>query len=75
MKPKVVISLILGIIILIIIIQNVRDVPTDILFWSITLPHIFLLFIVFAIGILVGMMLPGLMAKKKTEKISDPVKK
>lgn len=73
MKPKVIISLILGIIILIIIIQNVRDVPTDILFWSITLPHIFLLFIVFAIGILVGMMLPGLMTKKKTEKLSEPM--
>lgn len=74
MKPKVIISLILGITILIIIIQNVRDVPTDILFWSITLPHIFLLFIVFAIGILVGMMLPGLMSKKKTEKLSEPGK-
>lgn len=64
MKPKLIISLILGFIILIIIIQNVREVPTDILFWSITLPHIFLLFIVFVIGILVGMMLPGLMTKK-----------
>jgi uncharacterized integral membrane protein len=64
MKPKVIISLILGIVILIIIIQNVQDVPTSILFWTITLPHVFLLFIVFAIGILVGMMLPGLMTKK-----------
>lgn len=67
MKPKVIISLVLGIIILIIIIQNVGDVPTKILFWSITLPHIFLLFIVFVIGILVGMMLPGLMTKKSKE--------
>ncbi|MFO7525705.1 MAG: DUF1049 domain-containing protein [Ignavibacteriaceae bacterium] len=75
MKPKVIISLILGIIILIIIIQNVRDVQTEVLFWSISLPHIFLLFIVFAIGILVGMMLPGLMTKKKNEKLAEPVKK
>lgn len=67
MKPKVIISLVLGLIILIIIIQNVRPVPTEILFWSITLPHIFLLFIVFIIGILVGMMLPGLMSKKQIE--------
>lgn len=67
MKPKVIISLILGIVILIIIIQNVQDVPTSILFWTINLPHIFLLFIVFAIGILVGMMLPGLMTKKPEE--------
>lgn len=65
MKPKVIISLVLGIVILIIIIQNVRDVQTDILFWTISLPHIFLLFIVFIIGILVGMMLPGLMSKKQ----------
>jgi uncharacterized integral membrane protein len=65
MKPKVIISLVLGIVILIVIIQNVRDVPTDILFWTISLPHIFLLFIVFIIGILVGMMLPGLMSKKQ----------
>jgi len=64
MKPKVIISLVLGIVILIVIIQNVRDVPTDILFWTISLPHIFLLFIVFIIGILVGMILPGLMSKK-----------
>jgi uncharacterized integral membrane protein len=65
MKPKVIISLVLGIVILIVIIQNVRDVPTDILFWTISLPHIFLLFIVFIIGILIGMMLPGLMSKKQ----------
>ncbi len=64
MKPKVIISLFLGIIILIIIIQNVQPVPTSVLFWTINLPHIFLLFIVFAIGILIGMMLPGLMSKK-----------
>ncbi|MBS4033650.1 MAG: LapA family protein [Ignavibacterium sp.] len=64
MKPKVIVSLVLGIAILIIIIQNVRDVQTDILFWTISLPHIFLLFIVFAIGIIIGMMLPGLMTKK-----------
>ena len=64
MKPKVIVSLVLGIVILIVIIQNVRDVPTDILFWTISLPHIFLLFIVFIIGILVGMILPGLMSKK-----------
>ena len=64
MKPKVIISLALGIVILIIIIQNIRDVQTDILFWTISLPHIFLLFIVFVIGILVGMMLPGLLSKK-----------
>lgn len=75
MKPKVIISLILGFIILIIIIQNVREVPTDILFWSITLPHIFLLFIVFVIGILVGMMLPGIMEKKSKKEIKDDLKK
>jgi uncharacterized integral membrane protein len=74
MKPKVIIGLILGIIILIIIIQNVRNVPTDILFWSITLPHIFLLFIVFAIGILVGMMLQGLMTRKPKESSSGKEK-
>jgi uncharacterized integral membrane protein len=74
MKPKVIIGLILGIVILIIIIQNVRNVPTDILFWSITLPHIFLLFIVFAIGILVGMMLQGLMTRKPKESSSGKEK-
>lgn len=71
MKPKVIISLILGIIILIIIIQNVKDVPTNILFWTIELPHIFLLFIVFAIGILVGMMLPGLLSKKPKAELPE----
>lgn len=71
MKPKVIVSLVLGIVILIVIIQNVRDVPTDILFWTISLPHIFLLFIVFIIGILVGMMLPGLMSKKPETEQKD----
>ena len=71
MKPKVIISLILGIIILIIIIQNVSDVPTKILFWTIELPHIFLLFIVFAIGILVGMMLPGFLSKKPKNELPE----
>lgn len=71
MKPKVILSLLLGVIILIIIIQNVRDVQTDILFWTIALPHIFLLFIVFAIGILVGMMLPGILTGKKKKDIPE----
>lgn len=75
MKPKVIISLILGFIILIVIIQNVREVPTDILFWSVTLPHIFLLFVVFVIGVLLGMMLPGLMTKKSKKESHESVRK
>lgn len=71
MKPKLIFSLILGLVVLIIIIQNVGDVPTEILFWSITLPHIFLLFIVFIIGILIGLMLAGLMTKKQPKKLSE----
>lgn len=71
MKSKVIFSLMLGLIVLIIIIQNVGDVPTKILFWSITLPHIFLLFIVFIIGILIGMMLTGLMTKKQPNELSE----
>lgn len=73
MKPKVIISLILGVIILIIIIQNVHEVQTDILFWSIKLPYIFLLFIVFAVGILIGMMLPGMMTRSKNKNLSEDV--
>lgn len=75
MKPKLIISLIFGFLVLIIIIQNVREVPTDILFWSINLPHIFLLFIVFVIGILVGMMLPGLMEKKSKSELTKNLEK
>ncbi|MCJ7553593.1 MAG: LapA family protein [Ignavibacteriaceae bacterium] len=71
MKLKLLFSLILGLIILIIIIQNVGDVPTKILFWSITLPHIFLLFIVFIIGLLIGIMLTGLMTKKPPKELSE----
>lgn len=72
MKAKIIITLILVGIFILFIIQNIEVVNIHFLFFSFPISQVLLLFIVFAIGIIVGMMLPGLLsAKNKTNEVSD----
>lgn len=65
MKAKIIIMLILIGIFILFVIQNIEVVNIHFLFFSFPISQVLLLFIVFAVGVIVGMMLPGLLSDKK----------
>lgn len=67
MKTKVIIMLILLGLFITFIIQNISIVYIQFLFFSFPISQVLLLFIVFAVGVIIGMMLPGLLTKKQVE--------
>lgn len=72
MKAKVVIMLILIGIFISFVIQNIEVVNIHFLFFSFPISLVLLLFIILAVGIIVGMMLPGILSsKKKTTEVKD----
>ncbi len=54
MKPKTVFILTVTAVLLLIMLQNTQTVSVDLLFWSIMLPQILLIFLTFIFGLLVG---------------------
>ena len=54
MKPKTVIILAVTAALLLFMLQNTQAVTVHVLFWSIMLPQIFLIFLTFIFGLLVG---------------------
>jgi uncharacterized integral membrane protein len=56
-KAKMIVGIVIGVIGLIIVFQNFQRVDTMVLFWRMTLPHIAVLGIVFAAGIILGSVL------------------
>lgn len=65
MKAKLIIMLILLGLFITFIIQNISIVYIQFLFFSFPISQVLLLFIVFAVGTIIGMMLPGLLTKNK----------
>lgn len=65
MKAKIIIMLILIGIFILFVIQNIEVVNIHFLFFSFPISQVLLLFIVFAVGVIVGMMLPGLLSDNK----------
>jgi len=65
MKTKVIIMLILIGIFILFIMQNMEVVQIHFLFFSFPISQVLLLFIVFAIGIIIGMMVPGILSSKQ----------
>jgi uncharacterized integral membrane protein len=54
MKPKTVSLLAVTAVLLLIMLQNTQAVTVHLLFWSIMLPQILLIFLTFSFGLLVG---------------------
>ena len=52
---------------IIVCIQNVETIPLHFLFWSMNISKLLLLLITLIIGILVGMIIPGMWRKSKEE--------
>ncbi len=66
---KIIILVLVGITLLFIV-QNLKLVETQILFWSFSLPHALLLLIGLAVGILVGWLWRGHLVHKHEEEKS-----
>ncbi len=65
MKAKIIIMLILIGVFILFVIQNIEVVNINFLFFSFQISHVLLLFIVFALGVIIGMMLPAVLSNKK----------
>lgn len=65
MKAKIILMLVLIGIFILFVMQNLEVVNIHFLFFSFPISLVLLLFIVFAIGIIIGMLLPGILSSKQ----------
>lgn len=75
MNFKNIAALILVAIFIIVSIQNVEVISVHFLFWKIDISKLLLLLLTLVIGILVGMVIPGLWKKTKKEEITESKQK
>jgi uncharacterized integral membrane protein len=72
MKAKVILMLILIGLFILFVVQNIEIVNIHFLFFSFPVSLVLLLFIILAVGIIVGMMLTGILSsKKKTTEVNN----
>ena len=67
MKTKIAIIIVLIILLIIFVLQNTDKVDVKLWFWDISLPAALLLFVCFAIGLIVGLIIPASGTKGKDE--------
>ncbi|WP_337871713.1 lipopolysaccharide assembly protein LapA domain-containing protein [Ignavibacterium sp.] len=65
MKAKIILMLVLVGIFILFVLQNMEVVNIHFLFFSFPISLVLLLFIVFVIGIIIGMLLPGILSSKQ----------
>lgn len=53
-RAKMIVAIVLGLLGLIIVLQNFQPVETNLLLWNLTMPHVVLLAIVFVLGCILG---------------------
>lgn len=65
MKSKVIIIIVLAALLVIFVLQNTSTVEINFLFWDLSIPRAALLFVCFAIGLIIGLIIPS--SKRKSE--------
>ena len=68
MKSKIVVIIVLTVLLIIFVLQNTEIVVVKFWFWDLSLPRALLLFVTFAVGLIIGLMVPT----SKKEKKPDP---
>lgn len=68
MKTKVVIIVLLAILLIIFVLQNTEAVKIDFFLWHFNMPMALLLFVCFAVGLIIGLIIPS----SGTRKEQDP---
>lgn len=71
MKTKIVVIVLLIILLIIFVLQNAELVVVKFWFWDMSLPRALLLFVTFAVGLIIGLMLTTTRKKKSPETESD----
>ena len=75
MRYKIILSVALLLIVQIFIFQNMEIVPVRILFWTITVSRVFLMFFMLIIGIIVGWLLNSYFQYHKKQKETKKIVK
>ena len=58
MKTKIIIIVILAILLIIFVLQNTENVGIKFWFWELNIPRALLLFVCFAMGLVIGLIIP-----------------
>ena len=67
MKTKIVVIVVLTVLLIIFVLQNTEIVVINFWFWDLSLPRALLLFVTFAVGLIIGLMVPTKRKDKKPE--------
>lgn len=59
MKSKIVVIVLLTVLLIIFVLQNTEIVTVKFWFWDLSLPRALLLFVTFAVGLIIGLMIPA----------------
>ena len=66
-KPKQILILLVFIIFLILLIQNIKVMELNILFWTLTISRVVLIIIVYLLGIITGLLIDKVFGKKRSQ--------
>jgi uncharacterized integral membrane protein len=64
-SPKTIVGIVLAVLALVFVFQNTEKGSVNFLFWTVSLPSWVWLLIVFAVGLVVGSLVPWLRPRKK----------
>ena len=67
MKSKIVIIIVLAVLLIIFVLQNTDMVVVKFWFWDASIPRALLLFVTFAVGLIIGLMVPTSSKRKDPE--------
>jgi len=67
MKTKVILIVVLIILLIIFVLQNTEIIKVNLFFWDINIPGALLLFVCFAMGLVIGLIIPSSRPKKEPE--------
>lgn len=67
MKSKIIVIVVLTVLLIIFVLQNTENVVVHFWFWDLSLPRALLLFVTFAVGLIIGLMVPTSRKLKSTE--------
>ena len=66
-RAKMIVAIVVGVIGIIIVLQNFQPVETNVLLWRLTLPHVVFLGIVFGAGCILGAVLSIMWCARQTK--------
>ncbi len=74
MKSKIVVIILLAVLLIIFVLQNTEMVIVKFWFWDASIPRALLLFVTFAVGLIIGLMVPSTQKSKEQNVQNKPTK-